>query len=66
MLKFGFHYTGYEVAVLLVGMLVAFVVSIIAIKFLLGYVKKNDFKAFGVYRIILGLLVAGYFYYLWA
>ena len=61
MLKFGFHYTGYEVAVLLVGMLVAFVVSIIAIKFLLGYVKKNDFKAFGVYRIILGLLVAGYF-----
>ena len=61
MLKFGFHYTGYEVAVLLVGMVVAFVVSIIAIKFLLGYVKKNDFKAFGVYRIILGLLVAGYF-----
>ena len=61
MVKFGFHYTGYEVAVLLVGMVVAFVVSILAIKFLLNYVKKNDFKAFGVYRIVLGILVAGYF-----
>lgn len=61
MVKFGFHYTGYEVAVLLVGMVVAFVVSILAIKFLLNYVKKNDFKAFGIYRIVLGILVAGYF-----
>lgn len=61
MVKFGFHYTGYEVAVLLVGMVVAFVVSILAIKFLLNYVKKNDFKAFGVYRIVLGILVAGHF-----
>src|SRR5699024_620083 len=61
MVKFGFHYTGYEVAVLLVGRVVAFVVSILAVKFLLNYAKKNDFKACGVYRIVLGSLVAGYF-----
>lgn len=61
MVKYGFHYTGDEVLILLVGMVTAFVVSILAIKFLIGYVKKNDFKAFGVYRIILGVLVAGYF-----
>lgn len=61
MLKYGFHYTGEEVMILLVGMATAFVVSILAIKFLIGYVKKNDFKAFGVYRILLGILVAGYF-----
>ena len=61
LVKFGFHYTGMEVAILVVGMLVAFIVSIIAIKFLLGYIKKNDFKAFGVYRIVLGIVVAAYF-----
>lgn len=61
MLKYGWNYTGYEIVVLLLGMIVAFVVSILAIKFLLGYVKKNDFKAFGVYRIILGVIVAVYF-----
>lgn len=61
MVKFGFHYTGTEVVILLVGMLVAFIVSVIAIKFLMGYIKKNDFKAFGVYRIILGVIVALYF-----
>jgi undecaprenyl-diphosphatase len=44
-----------------VGMVVAFVVSIIAIKFLMGYIKKHDFKAFGWYRIALGILVLGYF-----
>lgn len=60
-LKYGFHYSGSEIGYLLFGMVVAFVVSIIAIKFLMGYIKKNDFKAFGVYRIILGLLVAFYF-----
>ena len=59
--KFGFHYTALEVAILLVGCLVAFVVSVIAIKFLLSYIKKNDFKVFGYYRIILGLLVLIYF-----
>jgi len=52
-----------EVTILVVGMLVAFIVSIVAIKFLLGYIKKNDFKAFGVYRIVLGIVVAAYFLY---
>ncbi|NLT94571.1 MAG: undecaprenyl-diphosphate phosphatase [Clostridia bacterium] len=61
LLKFGFDFTGLEIAILATGMLVAFVVSVIAIKFLLGYIKNNDFKAFGWYRIILGLLVLGYF-----
>lgn len=59
--KFGFAFTGLEVAVLLVGMIVAFVSSIIVIRFLLDYVKKNDFKVFGWYRIILGILVLFYF-----
>ena len=61
MIKFGFSYTLLEVVILLVGCIVAFVVSIIAIKFLLSYIKKNDFKVFGYYRIILGILVLGYF-----
>lgn len=60
-LKFGFHYTGQEVLILVIGMLVAFVVSVFAIKFLVGYIKKNDFKAFGIYRIVLGIIVAVYF-----
>ena len=60
-LKYGFHYTPAELMYLLVGMVVAFVVSIVAIKFLLGYIRNNDFKAFGVYRIILGIIVAVYF-----
>ena len=60
-LKFGFVYTGMEIAILLVGMIVAFVVSIFAIKFLMGYIKKHDFKAFGYYRIVLGALVLLYF-----
>ena len=42
-------------------MVVAFVVSVFAIKFLVGYIKKNDFKAFGIYRIVLGIIVAVYF-----
>ncbi|MFR9293063.1 MAG: undecaprenyl-diphosphate phosphatase, partial [Peptococcus niger] len=41
-----------------------FVVSILAIKFLLNYLKRNDFKAFGYYRIVLGLIVLGYFYFI--
>ena len=60
-LKFGFSFTGTEVLILVVGMVVAFVVSILAIKFLMGYIKKHDFKVFGWYRIILGILVLGYF-----
>ena len=61
MLKFGFTYSGMEIAILLTGMIVAFAVSILAIKFLMGYIKKHDFKAFGYYRIILGALVLLYF-----
>ena len=53
MVKYGFHFTGPEISVLLTGMIVAFLVSVLAIKFLLGYIKKHDFKAFGYYRIIL-------------
>lgn len=60
-LKFGFHFTAMEAAILAVGMIVAFVVSIVAIRFLMGYIKTNDFKVFGWYRIVLGVLVIGYF-----
>jgi len=64
LLKFfseGAGISGMEVAMLSIGCLVAFVVSVIAIKFLMGYIKKNDFKVFGYYRIILGILVLVYF-----
>ncbi|HML38994.1 MAG TPA: undecaprenyl-diphosphate phosphatase [Bacillota bacterium] len=61
LVKFGFAFTGMELSILLVGMAVAFIVSILAIRFLLGYIKTNDFKAFGWYRIVLGILVMGYF-----
>jgi len=59
--KFGFSFSFLELAILLTGMVVAFVVSILAIKFLLGYIRNNDFKAFGWYRIGLGILVIAYF-----
>lgn len=61
LLKFGLAFSGTELAVLIVGMLVAFGVSILAIKFLMGYIKKHDFKVFGWYRIILGIIVLLYF-----
>lgn len=61
LVKFGLDFTGAEVAYLIVGTLTAFIVSIFSIKFLMGYIRKHDFKAFGWYRIILGLLVLGYF-----
>ena len=61
LVKFGFHFTGEELAVLAVGMIVAFVVSVLAIKFLMSYIKKHDFKAFGYYRIVLGAVVLLYF-----
>lgn len=61
LLKFGLDFTGLELAVLVTGMIVAFIVSVIAIRFLIRYIKNNDFKAFGWYRIILGILVLGYF-----
>lgn len=61
LVKFGLNFTGLELAVILTGMVVAFIVSIVAIRFLIKYIKNNDFKAFGWYRIILGILVLGYF-----
>jgi undecaprenyl-diphosphatase len=59
--KFGLHFSGMEMAILLTGMIVAFMVSVVVIKFLMGYIKKHDFKVFGWYRIILGILVLAYF-----
>ena len=55
--KFGFAFTGTEIVALLVRMIVAFLVSIFVIKFLMNYIKKHDFKVFGWYRIVLGILV---------
>ena len=60
MVKFGIHYTGGEVLILVLGMVTAFIVSILSIRFLLSYIKTNDFKAFGWYRIALGLVVIAY------
>ncbi len=59
--KFGFDFTGAELATLGLGMLVAFIVSIFVIQFLMGYIKKHDFKVFGWYRIILGGILLVYF-----
>lgn len=56
----GNTFGGTEIIVLLVGMVTAFVVSIVAIKFLLDYIKRNDFTAFGWYRIVLGIILIGY------
>lgn len=64
LMKAGFSFSGLEWTVLGVGSLVAFLVSMFAIKFLISYIKRNDFKAFGYYRIVLGLVVLGYFYIL--
>ena len=61
LVKFGFAFSSTELLLLLAGMVTAFLVSILAIKFLMGYIKKNDFKPFGYYRIILGILVLFYF-----
>lgn len=59
--KVGFAFSSSELMILLIGMAVAFVVSIIVIKFLMGYIKKNNFKVFGWYRIVLGIVVLLYF-----
>lgn len=64
LVKAGFAFNTLEWGVLLTGCFVAFIVSVIAIKFLMDYIKKHDFKFFGYYRIILGILVLGYFYVL--
>ena len=61
LVKFGLAFSGLELAVLLVGMVVAFVVSMVVIKFLMSYIKKHDFKVFGWYRIVLGAIVLLYF-----
>ena len=56
-LKFGLAFTGTQAAVLILSMVVAYVVSVLAIRFLMGYIKKHDFKVFGWYRIALGIIV---------
>ncbi len=62
LVKFGFAFTSTEMIVLLVGMVVSFLVSVVVIKLLLNYIRKHDFKAFGYYRIVLGILVLAYFF----
>lgn len=64
MLKFGLDFTATELAVLGLGMAVAFAVSVLVIKFLMSYIKKHDFKVFGWYRIVLGIVVLVYFMFL--
>ncbi|MCD8300629.1 MAG: undecaprenyl-diphosphatase, partial [Clostridiales bacterium] len=61
MIKYDAGFTGSEIAVLLVGTIVAFFVSVFAIKFLMSYIKKHNFKVFGWYRIALGALVLVFF-----
>ena len=61
LIKIGFAMTASEAVILILGMIVAFVVSILVIKFLMGYIKKHDFQLFGWYRIVLGILVILYF-----
>ncbi len=61
LLKFGFSFTGAELLILLLGCATAFVVSVVAIKTFIGYIKRHSFTAFGWYRIVLGALVALYF-----
>ena len=61
--KFGFSFTESELVILFVGMIVAFLVSVLVIRFLMGYIKKHDFMVFGWYRIILGVIVLIYFFF---
>lgn len=61
LVKFGFHYSSQELSILILGMGAAFAVSVLAIRFLMGYIKKHDFKVFGWYRIVLGAAVLVYF-----
>ncbi len=62
LLKFGIAFTGMELLTLGIGMVTAFLVSLLVIKFLMSYIKKHDFKIFGWYRIALGILVLLYFF----
>lgn len=59
--KYGLHFTGPQIFYLILGMVVAFIVSVYAIRFLMGYIRKHDFKFFGYYRIVLGAIVLVYF-----
>ena len=61
LIKFGFAFSAQELCALGLGCVVAFAVSVVVIRFLMGYIKKHDFKVFGWYRIILGAIVLGYF-----
>ena len=61
LVKFGLGFTGMELIILIVGMIVSFLVSLFVIKFLMNYIKKHDFKVFGYYRIVLGIIVLAYF-----
>ena len=61
LVKFGFAFTSAELITLVIGMVVAFVVSVLCIKFLMSFIKKHDFKPFGWYRIVLGIIVLAYF-----
>ena len=60
-LKSGFHFEFMGTVTLFTGMIVAFFVSLFVIRYLMNYIRKHDFKAFGYYRIILGVLVLAYF-----
>ena len=60
-MKFGFDFTSTELVWLAVGMVVAFLVSLLVIKLLMSYIRKHDFKVFGYYRIALGIIVLAYF-----
>lgn len=62
LVKFGFSFTGMEAAILAVGMIVAFAVSMAVIRFLMGYIRRHDFRVFGWYRIALGALVLAWFF----
>lgn len=64
LMKFGFDFTHMEAMILITGLIVAFIVSIISIKFLMRYIRNNDFKVFAWYRIILGILVLAYFLFI--
>ena len=63
LVKFSFAFTGMELTILLVGMIVAFITSMFIIKFLMSYIKKHDFKVFGWYRIVLGIIVLIYAFF---
>ena len=62
LVKFGLAFTSAEIIILLIGMFVSFIISMFVIKFLMNYIKKHDFKVFGYYRIILGIIVLAYFF----